>query len=189
MNVDRLWRRMQNLVAWGATQTVMDDSGGTPTVQAQPTQIELQNGMQILGHFGFSSSPPKGSRFLVLFGAGDRAKGTIVGTVNAQYRRTGLVEGETVVHDMWGNEVHFAQSGITVKQSALVTIDAPNVVVNAPAAVTVTSPQVTIIASGGLRVEGPINCTEEVKAFCDGPFVTLSQHRGHQGTAPPTSGT
>ena len=189
MNADRLWRRMQNLVAWGSTQTVMDDSGGTPSVQAQPSVLELQNGLQIIHHFGFSSSPPNGSRFLALFGAGDRAKGTILGTVHATYRRTGLVEGETVVHDMWGNEVHFAQSGITIKQANLVTIETPNVVVNAPTSVTVTSPTVTIKASAGVRIEGKLDVTEEVKAMCDGAFVTLSQHHGHQGTAPPTPGT
>ena len=187
---------MQNLVAWGSTQTVMDDSGATPSVQAQPSALELQNGLQIIHHFGFSSSAPKGSRFLAIYGGGDRTKGTILGTINAMFRRTGLAEGETVIHDMWGNEVHLAQSGITVKHAALVTIAAPQMVVNAPTSVTVNAPEVTVVASTSVTVTSPLVCVEgaldvtgEVKAMCDGAFVTLSKHKGHMGTASPTPGT
>jgi phage gp45-like len=114
MSLDHVWRRMQNLVAWGQTTTTVQDGGATPTVQVQLSALETKDGLQVLGQFGFSSSTPKGSRVVVIFGAGDRSKGTILGTVNPRTRRTGLAEGETVIFDNWGNEVHLSQAGVTV---------------------------------------------------------------------------
>ena len=159
------WTRLQNLVAWGQTKTNVDDTGHTPTVQVQLSHIETMPGLQILQHAGFSSSPPPGSRVMALFGAGDRSKGTIIGTVDPATRRTGLMPGETVVHDMWGNEVHLSEAGVVVKHATKVTITCPLV-----------------------RIEGALQVTGQVTAMCDGPSVTLSQHK-HAGGPVPTPGT
>ena len=161
-------RRLQNLIAFGQTQAAVLDGGPTPLVQAKFGDLQALDGLQIVQHFGFSSSAPPGTNVVALFGAGSKSKGTILGTVAPASRRKLLLSGEAVVHDLWGNEVHLSQAGVTVRHATNVTIAAPT--------------QVLIQSAGGVRVEGPLTCTGEVTAMCDGAFVTLSRH-----TQPPNA--
>lgn len=177
--LEHLWRRLQSVVAWGSTDAEVNDAGPTQTVNLRLSAIEAPPNMQVLNLVGFSSAMPKGSRVVALFSAGDRSKGVILGTVASASRRKGLLSGETTVYDLWGNEVHLSQAGVTVKHAAKVTIAAPT--------------QVLIQCAGGVRIEGPLNCTEEVTAHCDAAITRLSQHT-HPTAAPggpsmPTPGT
>lgn len=167
--------RLQNLIAFGQTQAAMRDMGPTPLVQAQFGDLQVLDDLQIIQHFGFSSSPPAGANVATLFGGGNKSKGIILGTVDPASRRRMLLTGETVVHDVWGNEVHLSQSGVTIRHATQVTIAAPNAVIQAP---------------NGLRVLGPITSTGEITAHCDVASVSLGGHRGHTSLGgPPTPGT
>ena len=115
-------RRLQNLIAYGQTGTGVNDSGPTPLVQASFGDLQVLDDLQIVQHFGFSSSAPQGTNVVALFGTGSKSKGTILGTVAPASRRRMLVSGETVVYDLWGNEVHLSQAGVTIKHSTQVTI-------------------------------------------------------------------
>lgn len=156
MNVGRLWARMQNLVAFGQTTDVVDDSGATPTVQAQLTALETHPGLQVIHHFGFSSSAPKGSRIAALFGAGDRSKGIILGTVDGGSRYRNLGSGESVQFNLYGMSLLMGQNGITINAGGK---------------------PVTVTNGSKARFEMPIESTAEVTAQCDGAFVHLSTHQ------------
>ena len=161
--------RFFNLFAFGHTTAPVKDGGKTPTVQLRLNGLQTIDDVQVVHHFGFSSSAPVNSKMVSVSVSGDRSRTVIIGSVEGATRRKDLVTNETVVFDGWGNEVHLSQAGITVKHGTLVTIDAPGCTVKAP---------------NGLRVEGHIDCTGEVRANCDGQAVTLSQHTHAHGPHP-----
>lgn len=159
--IDRLRRRLSNLVAFGQTTAAMDDAGATPKVQARLSDLETHPGLQVIGHFGFSSSMPPGTNVVALFADGDRSKGVMLGTVDPATRRAGLKPGEVSVGPSITIEIHFAADQVTIKHPTKVRVESPM-----------------------------LECTGEVKAMCDGAFVTLSEHKGHTGGGqPPTPNT
>ncbi len=136
--------RLANLLAIGKTRAAMQDAGATPLVQAGFGDLQLLDGLQIVQHFGFSSSPPLGSNVVAAFVGGDKSRGLIIGSVEPGSRRKLLLSGETVVHDQWGNEAHFGQHGITISHATSVTIKAAG---------SITLDAADVIVTGNLHVQ------------------------------------
>ena len=158
-------RRLQNLIAFGQTQAALRDDGPTPLVQASFGDLQTLDDMQIIQHFGFSSSAPAGSNVVSLFGAGNKSKGVILGSVAPASRRRMLVTGETVVYDLWGNEVHLGQAGLTIKHATQLTIQVGSMS--------------AVFSSGGLAVtNGTVTSTgDQVAGFGTGDQVAQLTHK------------
>ncbi len=162
--------RLANLLAIGKTRAAMQDAGATPLVQAGFGDLQLLDGLQIVQHFGFSSSPPLGSNVVAAFVGGDKSRGVILGSVEPGSRRKFLVPGEAVVHDLWGNEAHFGQHGISITHATNVTIKvAASILLDAP----------DVIVTGNLHIQtGATGSTTDARGkittFRDGVPVNIS---------------
>jgi phage gp45-like len=87
------------------------DSGPVQTIQGQLDALSRRDGMPVLFHYGFSSAMPIGGDKAVAYLNANRSSGVVIATGHQTYRVTGLVTGETVIHDMWGRSVKLGALG------------------------------------------------------------------------------
>ena len=164
----RLTRRMQMLVGIGRTSAPAQDRAG---VQRQQLSLRLDGRVvddaRVLSGFGFSSSAPVGSDVVVLYLGGDRSKPVIIGTGDQLTRFRGLKPGEAAMHNANAMWVHLSGDGISIEGGGK---------------------PMTIKGVTKLRVEGPIESTQEITAKVDGTAVHLSTH-GHIDPQGGTVGT
>jgi phage baseplate assembly protein V len=149
-------RRVSLLLSHGTVGPVTE-AANVRTLQATLNGLETVDGLPVISHFGFGSSPLPGADALVLFLGGDRSKGVCVGTADQRYH-VELLAGEVVVHDGRGQSVRLSQTGIVVNGGGL------------PLKITNT-PQV--------RMETALlEVTGDVKDNCDGSGETMAAQRG-----------
>ncbi|MGC4059938.1 MAG: phage baseplate assembly protein V [Aquabacterium sp.] len=122
--IERLWRRVQALIS-PARLTLADDSGPVQKLQLKLSQLQVTDGVPRIAEYGFVSNPPLGTDCAVLFLAGDRTNGIVVGTNNQTYRMKNLTSGEVAIHDNNGQIVHLTATGIRITSSMPVIVDAP----------------------------------------------------------------
>jgi phage gp45-like len=108
-----LWRRIVNAMAPGTINQV-DDTGTVATVQVQVGYQEVMDGKPLLQQFGFSSVPPIGSDAMVMFIAGDRSNGVVLGTNHQSTRPTGRQPGETTVFNSTGMWIYLSSTGVVI---------------------------------------------------------------------------
>jgi phage gp45-like len=101
------------------------DGGPVQTIQGQIDPLSKRDAMPVLFQYGFSSSLPMNGDKVVAFIDGDRSKAVVIATGHQAYRYKGLIPGESVMHDMWGNSIHMTGAGILVSSSSVVTVNAP----------------------------------------------------------------
>ncbi len=112
--VTRLWHRLRLVIGRGRT-TQVDDTKPAQVHQVRMGADELRDGTPRVAEYGFVSNPPPGTDVIVVFVAGDRTNGVIVGTNNQTFRMRSLASGETAIHDDKGRFVLLAADGITVE--------------------------------------------------------------------------
>jgi len=61
--------------------------------------------------FGFTSKPLPGAEHITLFLDGDRSHGVTIVVADRRYRLTDLADGESALHDAYGNKVHLKKDG------------------------------------------------------------------------------
>ena len=181
-SIERLWRRVSNLVGFGRI-TATDDTGGVHKAQIKLGQDEIRDATPVLALYGMHSHAPPGSDVTVLFNGGDRSNGLAIASGNQGARPRGTQAGEVALYDNQGQQVFIGRNGIRIVGAGLpVTIDATaGCTINAAAGLTIN-------AAAGVRIVGKLDVTQEVTAMKDGPSVTLSQHR-HDSGPPPDAGT
>jgi len=120
-----LQRRVMSMIARGVIKAVKENKGlqrYQMTLLAEETFDELE----MVGHYGFISSPPPGSEGVVVFPGGDRSHGIVVGTENRQYRLKILANGEVAIYDKNGQYVHIKSGGVVeVKANTKVLATCP----------------------------------------------------------------
>jgi len=104
--LDPLRQRIMLMVGRGQIQLI-EESGGRVTAQANLLSGETADGLGLMQHYGFASSPRPDSEAVVLFVGGDRSQGFVVGTDDPWTRPLGLQPGEVAVfswEDRLGDE-------------------------------------------------------------------------------------
>lgn len=116
---------------------VTDDSRSNQMIQVQilPDQIiEVRR----VGQYGHASVAPAGSDALVIFMAGDRQNGVVIGLENQEARPKELQPGESALYDDQGQIIYITRDGIVIKGAGKpVTIqDTPLVMIDSDLMVT-----------------------------------------------------
>lgn len=138
--------------------TGVTDNGPVQTVQMQLSQSETRDGTPRLAEFGFSSNPPAGSDAVVMFMAGQRTNGVIVGTGHQASRPQNLAPGETMIYTQDGKKIYLTASGGII-------IDA-------------NGQDITIKNAQKIRAETPrLECTGDIIDNCDTQTRTISEMR------------
>jgi phage baseplate assembly protein V len=146
-HIERLWLRIQNVIA-AARTTTTDDSGAVQAMQLRFHPLQTMDGVPRLAEYGFQSNPPHGTDAVVLFMSGDRSKGTIVATNNQTYRMKGLGTGEVAISDDKGQSVYLSASGIRIDGGGL-----PITINNAPS---IAMEAAVITLTGAIVLDGPV---------------------------------
>jgi phage baseplate assembly protein V len=132
---------------------ITDGAADNQLTQISGLAGETNNAVEMMQHFGFSSSPPAGSQCVVLPLGGKTAHGIVIATENGQHRVRGLLPGEVVIYNAHGDTVRLLDEG-------LIEINCKNLVINASESVKINSPQID--ASGNLHADGNLVAAGDV---------------------------
>lgn len=159
--LERLWRRLQLVIGRGRVR-VIDDSTPAQTLQVQLGADETKDGLPRIAEYGFTSNPPPGTDALVVFLAGERTNGVVVGTNNQQFRMRNLASGEVAIYDNRGRFVLLSAAGIHVQGA------------DSPITAETTS-DVTATAGGNVTVQagGRANVTSSTSIKLAAPTIIL----------------
>ncbi len=134
-----------------AILTLTDDSKGLQTLQVELLADEAQDGVERFGHYGFTSRPHAGAEAIAAAVGGLRSHMVVIGIEDRRYRLKNLAEGEAALYDDLGQVVHLKRDGIVIESPLKVTIEAPQVIVNADQA-DIVADTVNLGGTGGANV-------------------------------------
>lgn len=126
--VERLWRRLQNLFGHARVQ-IGDDSGFVQLQQVAFAGGDVRDDTPRLAEYGFTSMPLPGCQALVLFIGGDRSNAAIFATSDPSNRLKNLQPGEVAIYDDQGQSVYLTRAGIVVNGGGhpIALVNAPTV--------------------------------------------------------------
>lgn len=75
---------------------------------------EVQDGIERIQNYGFSSNVPKGGEAVVLYVQGNREDGIVITADHGEYRIKDLQSGETVMYSQHGQTLKQLENGDTV---------------------------------------------------------------------------
>lgn len=155
---ERTLRDRVMLMLAKARARIFDDTGGFQRVQIEVLKGEVRDDAVRLQEYGFSSHPFAGATALVAFLSGNRSHPVIVALDDAARRKKGLQQGEVIIYDDLGQEVHLTRDGIFVRGAGK---------------------PVTITNAEKVRMETPLlEVTGEIRDLCDtGSGQTMSGMR------------
>lgn len=181
--LQRMMRRIQLATGWGRV-TFSDDSQAAQLLQVKLNDSETRDGTPRIAEFGFTSRPPEGSDVLMVFLGGDRSKGVVVATGHQASRPANLLEGESMVYDVWGKSIYLTKSGgiIVEAKGAPVTVNnATTVTINAADLVQMNTPVLRV--SGDIEAGG--NVKDKTRTMADDRAL-FNQHTNGSGTTTPS---
>lgn len=156
------------------TLTTSKDNATVQGGQVRMSQYQVRSNVPMFALHGIVSRPLPGAQVAMLHHAGDPGNAVGVGVNDPRYYKRGLADGTVGLDHHAGGHVLLFDDRIEVDGAGKLVI-----VKNASGAE----------LHCDVKVFGKLDVTGEVKAMCDGAFVTLSQHKGHGGTSPPTPNT
>ena len=134
----------------------VNSSGGVQTVQANALASEPLQDVELFQHYGFTSSPLKGTMAIFIPLNGVTSHSVAVATEHARYRLKNLKPGEVAIYDDLGQSVTLTRDGIIVNGAGR-----PVLFTNAPKA----------------RFEMDLEVTGEIKDRCDSDGKTMHEMR------------
>lgn len=148
MDLSTFYRRIRMMLGIGCV-TSMSDSGVVQQLQYR-TPLEVRGNTARLAEFGFSSAPPPGSDVVIASLGGDRSNAVIIATNHKASRHTGLLSGESVIYNQWGQFIKLTETGIVIEaNNQSVTVNnATTVTINAAKGVEMNTP--TLKVSGDI---------------------------------------
>ena len=113
----------------GVSRGVLLKSKDSTRMQAVEVEVFKGEKHQDVEHwhpFGFSSRPkgPEGDKHaevLVAYLGGSRSHPVVIAVADRRYRPKDLKEGESRIHDAFGQEVHMGEDGMTIKGAKKLT--------------------------------------------------------------------
>jgi len=150
------FRRLLMMATIPVSSAATIETGGGQMVQLSHRTGEIQDGVQSMQLFGFTSSPNKGADHLVIYLEGDRSKGVAVASNDQRVRPKGMAGGETQIYDASGQQVYL-KTGTQILINAKTEIDFQ-----------INGTLVGKFTSAGLAVTGVITATGEITAGLGG---------------------
>lgn len=180
--IARIWRRVQLTVGRGRV-TTSNDSKSAQLLQVAIGPLETRDNTPRIAEFGFTSLPPVGSDVVLVFMGGDRSSGVVVATNHQPSRPTGLLEGESMVYDLWGHYIHFTEAGIVIeaKGQPVTVNDASTVTVNASTEVVLNTPDLQV--NGNITATG--NISDSVRSMAADRAIYNVHGHTPSSTSPP----
>lgn len=152
--LERLWRRLQMVVGRGRVKTG-NDAGPVQLLQVQFSGQDVRDNTPRVAEYGFTSMPRPECQAVLVFMAGDRSNGVILGTNDEAARLKNLLPGEVAIYDDQGQSVYLTRAGIVMNGGGK-----PITVTNTPT-ITLDSPQVN--ATGAFHAVGNITSDADVR--------------------------
>lgn len=153
-----------------AILSAISDSGKIQTAQAQLLADEVQDDVERIQEYGFTSVPLPGAEGVVVFVGGNRDHGLLIATDDRRYRLVGLEAGEVALYDDLGQKVHLTRSGIVIDGGGL-----PVMIQNAP----------TVTMTGDLHVNGTIVADGDIKDHTTKSMAGMrTAYNGHHHSDP-----
>lgn len=167
--MERLARRVSMALGLGRLTANTNETASTPTVQTALAGGELRSDVPLLQQVGFRSRPLPGSDVVVLFQAGDRARGVAVATGDQRAYPRDMEPGDVCLyHATAGSRVWLKADGsIAVSASGELDFTGSKAVFNCPIACSED-----IVAKGDVQASG----------------ISLSTHKHPVQAAPGTTG-
>lgn len=127
--MDAMANRIRLMLARGIIKLI-NDATGVQSLQVELLDDEVQDDVERLQEYGFTSAPHAGAEALVAFVGGLRSHGIVIGVEDRRYRLKFLAAGEVAIYDDLGQKVHLKRDGIEIVSPTKVTVTAPQVLVN-----------------------------------------------------------
>lgn len=118
--VQRTARRVAMALGIGRLTADTNETPSTPTVQVALAAGEIRSDIPFMQDYGFASRPLPGSDIVIMFQAGDRARGVAIGSGDQRNRLKDLQPGEVCVfHPPSGSQIKMQSDGsILIKPSS-----------------------------------------------------------------------
>lgn len=121
---------------------------GIQQVQVSGLADETLQDVELVQHFGFTSSPPKGCEAVILPVGGRTTHSIVVATEHADFRVKALKSGEVAIYDQSG-------SSVVLKHGKIIEIQCDQLIINATQKVEINTPLTQV--SKVLTAKGQIN--------------------------------
>lgn len=143
---------------------------------------------ELFQHYGFASRPLKDAEGIMLFiGGVDNA--VVIATEDRRYR-VALESGEVALYSDEGDSIHLKRGKqMEIKSGGKITIDAPDVKVNASIKAEVIAPLVSVSAATKVDVVSAavnLGAAAGVKPILNEDFITLFNTHTHDGGSAPS---
>lgn len=129
---------------------------------------EVQDGVEHLQDYGFTSVPHPGAEVVVACIGGLRSHSIAIAVADRRYRLRNLEAGEVALHDDLGNVIRLGRDRIEIIAAARIDITAPD----------------GVFVTGDLEVTGTV--TASVDVLADGISLLTHTHGGVQAGAAQT---
>lgn len=123
---------------------LVDDASGAQAMQLELLAGEMQDEVERLQDYGFTSVPHPGAEALVACTGGLRSHAVAIRVEDRRYRLKGLQAGEVAIYDDLGNVIKLGRARVEVYAVDEVQVDAP--------LVKVLSDDVRLGGDGGAKV-------------------------------------
>jgi len=101
-----------------------DDTDEVQLVKLTANDGEVQDGIERMQDYGFSSNPPANSPSIIAYIGGNKDHGVILKTDGGTSRYTGLQIGEAVFYSMFNNYILHKAGGITDVVGTMINLGA-----------------------------------------------------------------
>lgn len=168
-------KRAANRIYMMVTKATIDsvkDSDPLQSVKVENLADEVQDNVERVQNFGFTSVPPKGGESIVVCVGGNKDNSIVIASDSAQYRKKDLKDGEVAVYDKTGNYIYLKEDGsVEIKSSNGVSIEGD------------------VEIDGNLDVTGDISVTGDVSSSLTSLNDFYTEYLIHTHTAPAGGGT
>ena len=145
--IKKIANRLSQIVG-RCTVQIVDETSGRQRVQLAGYQGEVLDQVEVIGLYGFTSSPLPGAIAGLICGGGSRDTGIVIGHDDARYRPVNMAPGEVCMYNYIGNTFLIFQEDGSIVLST-----------DATAGVTINAPNGPVTISGNLQVNGNITVT------------------------------
>lgn len=108
---DRAAQRIQMMIAKALVKSV-DDTGDIQLVKIAAQDGVVQDKVERIQNFGFTSRPPADSEAIALYLQGNRDHGVVIACDSGASRITGIESGDSVMYSAHGDKIHMKKRGI-----------------------------------------------------------------------------
>lgn len=121
-------RHKINTIISKAVVQIINDATGFQVIQVSLGKDEIQDGLERIQEYGFSSHPHPGAEAIVGFINGNRNQGIVLKVDDHRYRVVETSEGAVTVYSSGGNKVQLTPDG-----KIYITANSDDVIVNGAA--------------------------------------------------------